>query len=216
MKNLELVIFDADGTLFDTFEMIVSAYRHVSMTHGLRVPEPDEIRALLGSPITDMFKAFYPGENIESLLETNNTYVAANVMKSEAFEGVQELLETLKERGIKLAILTSGLSNIHGVLKEHNLDNYFTSVVHGGRVKYPKPHPEGFLLACSECNVEPRKTVMVGDTPFDINAGKNAGALATIALTHGYGTVKDLTAAKPDYIAKSIFEVGELLSSSDS
>lgn len=211
MNDVEAVIFDADGTLFDTFEMIVSAYRHVSETHGLSIPEPAEIRARLGSPIRDMFAAFYPGQDLESLFKTNDDFVSANALQSEAFEGVKELLEALQRKNIKLGILTSGNSNILHILSQHDLKEYFSSVVYTERISNPKPHPEGFLLACQECEVAPAKSIMVGDTVYDIETGKNAGALATIAITHGFGSPEDLAAAKPDYTVQSIFELQRIL-----
>jgi pyrophosphatase PpaX len=212
MKYCKAVVFDADGTLFDTFELIVSAYRHVAETHRLRVPTADEVHAQLGKALPDIFKHFYPDQDIETLLETNSKFVAANTMSSEAFAGVEELLQDLTKKGIKLAILTGGGPRIHDVLQQHRLDGFFTSVVHHERVTHPKPDAEGFLLACQECDVEPGEAVMVGDTSYDIGAGKNGGALASIAVTHGFGTIEDLKQAKPDYTATDIFEVRDILS----
>jgi phosphoglycolate phosphatase len=211
MKQVEAVVFDADGTLFNTFELVVSAYRHVSETYGLPVPDADEIKAQMGRPLPDIFESLYPGQNVQTLLDTNNDFVAANSMKSEAFEGVCELLEDLTSRGIKLSMLTSGGSTIHSILKRHDLDTYFASVVHHERIKKPKPDPEGFYLACKECGAAPQHSIMVGDTIFDIRTGQNAHALATIALTHGYGLAEDLAAAKPDYIAHDLSEVGKII-----
>jgi HAD superfamily hydrolase (TIGR01549 family) len=211
MKDVAAVVFDADGTIFDTFELIVAAYRHVSVTHHLPVPEPLEIRRRLGSPMHEMFEAFYPGQDIQQLLDTNHAFVTQNLIQSEAFAGVKELLEELRARDMKLAILTSGTETVNDILEHHGLAEYFSSVVHTGRVNEPKPNPEGFLLACQECESDPSQTVMVGDTIFDIQTGKNGGALATIALTHGFGTKEDLVAAEPDYIAASILEVQNIL-----
>jgi pyrophosphatase PpaX len=212
MQYCKAVVFDADGTLFDTFDLIVSAYRHVAETHQLRVPTADEIHAQLGKALPDIFQHFYPDQDVQALLATNDKFVAANTMSSEAFAGVEELLQNLTKKGIKLAILTGGGSKIHNVLKQHGLDGFFTSVVHHERITRPKPDPEGFLLACLECGIKPEEAVMVGDTSYDIGAGKNAHALASIAVTHGFGTIEDLKQAKPDYTARDIFEVGDILS----
>lgn len=212
MSQTKAIIFDADGTLLDTFEIIVSAYRHVSKSHNLPVPTPADIRKRLGSPMWEMFQAFYPGQDIEPLLKTNNEFVAANVLKSEAFAGVQELLEDLQSREIKLGILTSGSASMLDILEHHGLRHYFASMVYAERVERPKPDPEGFILACLECGVEPNEAIMVGDTVFDIKTGRNAGAQATIAITHGYGTAADLAAAKPDYTVRTIFELQKIVS----
>lgn len=211
MNRLKAVVFDADGTLFDTFELIVSAYRHVAETHNLRVPTSDEIHAQLGRSLPDIFKHFYPDGDINTLLHTNNEYVAANVMKSEAFKGIEEMLEYLHGRGLALAVLTSGSVKVFDVLKHHGLNNYFTSVVHHERIQNPKPDPEGFFLACAECGVESGSAIMVGDTTMDIETGKNAGALATIALTHGFGSVQDLKSVNPDYMVGSLMEVKDVI-----
>jgi pyrophosphatase PpaX len=212
MQKCKAVVFDADGTLLDSFELIVSAYRHVAETHNLRIPSAGEVRAQLGKTLPDIFRHFYPDEDIEKLLNTNSAFVAANAMNSAAFEGVEELLLELTADGVKLAILTGGGAKIHDVLKQHHLDGYFTSVIHHERIKNPKPDPEGFMLACHECGTTPQDTVMVGDTTFDIETGKNAHALATIAVTHGFGELADLKRVQPDYIAKDVFEVGTVLS----
>src|SRR6478735_1181808 len=162
MLTAKTIVFDADGTLFDTFELIVSAYQHVAKTHSLRSPSPSEVRAQLGNALPDIFRHFYPNANIQELLDTNNTYFAANAMKSKAFEGVEDLLESLHDQGFNLAILTSGGANVHKVLKLHGIDQYFSSVVHHERIKQPKPDPEGLLLACLECGSDPGETVMIG------------------------------------------------------
>jgi phosphoglycolate phosphatase-like HAD superfamily hydrolase len=67
------------------------------------------------------------------------------------------------------------------------------------------------MLACHECGTTPQDAVMVGDTTFDIETGKNVHALATIAVTHGFGELADLKRAQPDYIARDVFEVGTVL-----
>ncbi|HSX17254.1 MAG TPA: HAD-IA family hydrolase [Patescibacteria group bacterium] len=212
MQKPRAIVFDADGTLFDTFELIVSAYKHVAETHGLRVPSPEEVRVQLGKALPDIFRHFYPDLDIDMLLHTNNEYFAANTMNSDAFEGVAELLADLKAQGIKLAILTGGGSKVHDVIRQHGLETYFSSVVHHERVKRSKPDPEGFLLACRECGVEPGQTIMVGDTVQDIEAGKNAGAFATIAVTHGFGLLEDLQNTGPSYIVSDIAGIKEVIS----
>jgi pyrophosphatase PpaX len=204
MNNLKAIIFDADGTLLDSFELIYAAYTHVATVHGLNIPTPKEIRSQMGNPLPDIFKLLYPHEDIETLLDTNSNFIAANTMSSKAFEGVDELLEDLTKSGYKLAILTSGGPKIHNILQKHGWDGYFTSVVHHERLAKPKPDAEGFLLATNECSVTPQEAVMIGDTVVDIDTGKNAGALCTIAVTHGFGRKRDLFNAKPDYLVDSL------------
>lgn len=211
MSRLEAIVFDADGTLLDSFELIYSAYLHVAQTHQLRVPTPEEIRAQMGKPLPSIFEYLYPDEDILTLLNTNNTYVAANTMMSMAFDGVDELLSGLSDRGIKMAILTSGGSKVNNLIERHGWSHYFSSIVHHERIANPKPHSEGFVLAARECKVEPHLAMMVGDTVVDINTGKNAGSHSTVAITHGYGLRLDLEAGQPDYIVDTLAELGLLV-----
>lgn len=211
MATVRAVIFDADGTLLNSFELIYSAYVHVAETHGLRIPLAEEIRAQMGNPLPDIFKALYPNQDISLLLETNSTYIAANVMKSEAFDGVDALLDDLKSMGLKLAILTSGGPKIHSILKHHNWDQHFSSVVHHERIIKPKPNTEGFLMATEECGVAPHESIMVGDSVVDIETGKIAGALCTIALTHGFGTKESLEKAEPDYLVDNLAAIKPII-----
>ncbi len=201
------VIFDADGTLYDSFEMIMSAYGHVAMSHNLRTPSAEEIRSQLGNSLPNIFKSLYPGHDIETLLHTNNEFVAANVMKSEVFEGLHDMLRQLQASGYKIAILTSGSQKIHDILMHHEITDFFDSVVTHERVENPKPDPEGFILAAAECVVDPHTAIMVGDMPNDILAGKNAGAFKTIAVSHGYGARNDLINVKADYIFDNLHDV---------
>jgi HAD superfamily hydrolase (TIGR01549 family) len=145
------------------------------------------------------------------LLNTNSKYIAANTMKSEAFEGVEELLQSLKDKGLRMAILTSGGAKINDILKFHKFDSYFSSVVHHERIQNPKPDTEGFLLAAAECGVKPEESIMVGDTVIDIQTGRNASALATIAITHGYDLPGNLAKSEPDYVVNSLGEIENII-----
>lgn len=211
MNKLKAIIFDADGTLLDSFELIYSAYKYVALEHHLQAPTANEVRNELGRPLPDIFATFYPEQNISELLETNSRYVAANTMKSKAFDGVEELLSSLKDRGYVLAILTSGGPKIVNILEHHGIDKYFASIVHHERIKHPKPHPEGFFLAAKECGVLPEEAVMVGDTDVDVETAKNANAFSSIAITHGYHSVVRLKESEPDYMVDSLHEIIDLL-----
>jgi len=207
MAELKAVVFDSDGTLLNSFELIAAAYRHVAESHKLRIPSPEEVRFQLGKSLPDIFKAFYPNYDVKRLLDTNSQFIAANAMSSEAFAGLHEMLEALHARGLKLAILTSGNHKVVDLLKHHRIEKYFSSVVHHERIKAPKPDPEGFLLAVHECGVKPGEAIMVGDTTVDIHTGKNAGAFATIAVTHGYSSVDKLRSVNPDYLLEDLYAV---------
>ncbi len=209
--KIEAIVFDADGTLINSAELIFAAYEHVARTHSLAIPTEVAIRKLMGRPLPEMMRTLFPEGDLEELLQTNNTFVIENAARSNAYEGVLDILKTLHEQGIKLAILTSGSEKVNSFLAYHNIADYFSSVVHSGRVTRHKPEPEGFLLAANECGVNPQHTVMVGDMAVDVLTGKNVNALATIGVTHGFGNRESLEEAGADYIIDSLLELPEIL-----
>lgn len=208
---LKAVVFDSDGTLINSFELIVAAYTHVANEHGLKPPTAAEVRKQLGKSLPDIYESFYPGHDVDALIQTNSEFITAHAGESAAFDGLHDMLEALKGMGFKLAILTGGNHRIEDVLKHHNIRQYFDSVVHCERVTHPKPHPEGLLLALDECGVGATDAIMVGDSVQDIEAGKNAKVAMVIAVTHGIGKREDLARAGADYFVDSLIELQNYL-----
>jgi phosphoglycolate phosphatase len=205
MSRLKAVVFDADGTLFNSFELIVAAYHHVAQVHGLRSPTAQEVRDQLGKSIPDIVRALFPdNSNISELVNTNSSYYGEHVASTDAFAGVEDILKHLHQAGLKLALLTGAGSSITSLLRHHKIENYFSGVVTHERVTHFKPDPEGFVLATKDCGVNSAEAIMVGDMVPDILVGKNGQALATIAVTHGYGTVDNPTKAGADYIVNDL------------
>lgn len=213
--SIHTVVFDADGTLFNSFELINEAYVHVAEVHGLEPPTPEQIRDKLRQalPIAEIFRSFYPDHDIQSLLHTNGEFGTKHALRVAAFEGLHDLLAELKARQLKMAILTGGSHKINDWLAAHNIDGYFASVVHSERTDHHKPHPGGFHLAVQECGASAEQAVMVGDSFNDILAGKNGGARATIGVTHGLGSREDLEQADADYLVDSLPEIVPILGS---
>lgn len=210
--RIDAVVFDADGTLFNSRELILSAYRHVAREHGLRPPTDQEIGAHLGKGLRDIYRGLFPehGDH-DALVRANGVFVAANLRMSTAFEGLAELLESLRADGKRLGLVTGGNAKIHEVLQHHNVEHFFGSIVHSERIVRQKPDPEGFHLALRELDVPPEHAVMVGDMRYDILTGKNGGAQATVGLTHGFGTHDELVVAGADYVVNDLGELQRLL-----
>ena len=214
MSKLKAIIFDADGTLLNSFELIVAAYAHVAKVHGLKSPTAEEVRMQLGRSLPDIYRTFYPDHDVEPLLAENSSFISANAGQSSAFEGVSDLLDALTGAGLKVAILTSGGHRIHDVLEHHGIKQYFSSIVHHESITNPKPDPEGFFLAVKECGVTAGEAAMVGDSVQDILAGKNGKAGLVVGVTHGFGKREDLEKAGADILVDTIEELGKVLQDS--
>lgn len=210
--RIEAVVFDSDGTLFNSRELIMSAYRHVATLHNLRPPTDKEIEQHLGKGLLDIYRGLFPEYNDHhQLVRANGRYVADNLTLSAAFQGLRETLETLRAGGKRLGLLTGNNAKVHEVLQHHDVEQLFDSIVHSDRIVRQKPDPEGFHLALRELGVAPEHALMVGDMRYDILTGKNGGAFATVGITHGFGTREELTLAEADYIVDNLGELQQLV-----
>ena len=209
MPGIKTVVFDSDGTLLDGFSIIMDAYAHVAALHGRTAPTEAEVRGQLAQSLSiyQIYANLFPGEDVEQLVRENSEFVAEHGAEWKPFNGLEEMLATLQGMELKLAIVTGGNHKIHDLLQHNRIESYFTSIVHCDRVSRSKPDPEGFLLAMDECGTLPSEAIMVGDSPNDIFAGKNAKAGYTIGITHGHGSKQDLVAADADYVASSLADV---------
>ena len=212
--KIKAIVFDSDGTLLDSFAAIVNAYAYVAQHLGRPAPTAEEVRAQLSQayPLYQILATFFPGEDVKRMLHLNTKYWETSATAGQKFDGAEELIASLHGQGIKLAILTGGNAAVHEVYRKRKLDHYFDSFVHCDRVARSKPDPEGFLLATEECGVLPSETIIVGDSPSDLFAGKNGGAACIIGVTHGNGSRQSLEATDPDYLVDSLPELRTLLS----
>jgi phosphoglycolate phosphatase len=212
VPKLKAVVFDVDGTLINTPETIFAAYDHVAHAHGLKPSTRDEIMVHMGKSLRDIFIGLYPDEDVDPLIATNSEYITAHMHEAELYAHLLAVLEALRQKGIKLAALTGGNSKVENVLKHHEIHKYFDSIVHSERIVKQKPDPEGLLLALKECGGVPAgNVVLVGDMRYDVLAGKNGGVMATVGLTHGFGTRQELEQAGADFIIDSFAELPEIL-----
>jgi phosphoglycolate phosphatase-like HAD superfamily hydrolase len=119
--GLKAVIFDSDGTLLDSFELIYAAQIAAAKAHGQRPPTREAYRAQLGKSLLQIFEALYPGADHQGMMATNGDYFAAHATEAIMFEGLHALLQDLQARGLKLALLTGGNHKIYDALRHHGL-----------------------------------------------------------------------------------------------
>jgi pyrophosphatase PpaX len=211
---IKAIVFDADGTLLNTPEVIMAAYAHVAEVHGLRAPSQAEIMEHMGKALHEIYQGLYPDlSDVQHLLVTNNEFVLKHLQQINGFAGLQDMMQDLQGMGLKLALITGGNAKVHQLLEHNGVEQYFGSVVHSDRIQNQKPDPEGLLLALSEIDIDPKDAVMVGDMRYDILAGKNAGVHTTIGLTHGFGTIEELKEAGADYIVDNLAAVTSVVRS---
>ncbi|HZH98540.1 MAG TPA: HAD-IA family hydrolase [Fimbriimonadaceae bacterium] len=182
---IKAVIFDFDGTLADTFPLIVSSFNAaVSGPLGLRF-EDEEVISRFGVPDTVLVQQELPEELWETAVETYYSHYLREHGMVAAFEGVEEMLRDLSASGYPLGVVT-GKGRRAGEISIAKLGwtGLFGSLVTGDDIENQKPHPEGVLRAASELGVSPEDCAYVGDSPVDVEAGGRAGALTFAAGWH--------------------------------
>ena len=205
---IEAVIFEADGTILYTRELFAQAMEYVMQTHGYRMPTRRELSTMGGKPSEETYKRFAPHHrDHRELVDMHRIYQLEHLDLFDAYEGLHDLLSTLKSAGIKIGVCTNRAVNVLDLLDHVNIKDEFDAIMHADLMDNLKPHPEGILKLCKSMGVSARRTVMVGDTEADIGAGKAAGCALTIGLTHGVGTREMLEEAGADHIVGHLSDI---------
>jgi pyrophosphatase PpaX len=212
---LSAVLFDFDGTLVDTTEMIHQSMRHATSSVLGREDIPrDTLLANVGQPLPRQMELI-DTENAESLLEA---YRSHHERHHDAlireFPGVEESLGRLGSAGIKVAVVTSkrrpSVEMALGIFP--GLRNVVDRFVTLEDTTHHKPHPEPLLRALQLLGGIPReRAAYVGDSPFDVQAAKAAG-LTSVAVSWGAFSEDALRASEPDHLLPDIPSAVDVLS----
>jgi pyrophosphatase PpaX len=179
------VLFDLDGTLVDSGAIILASFKHAARTVLARDVEEEQIAALVGgSNLHDQMRVLSP-THVDELVRVYREHNRPLHDELQAFEGVEELMETLSEEGRKLGIVTAkGRQTVDLAFAVLSLERYFDAVVTADMTARHKPDPAPVLKALELLESEPADAAFVGDSPYDVAAGKAAGVF-TVAVSWG-------------------------------
>ena len=212
MKEYDAYLFDADGTLIDTRELICRSFAHMGETMGVEMPCRDYIESTIGLPVRtqtrDLLGPDREDEFYERAIKAYSDYMM-DVYRDylAAFPGVVDGLAELAERGKKLAVVTSRRRNsLELFMDTLGLSRFFSVVVTADDTATHKPDPEPAKLALKLLDADPAGAVFVGDAEFDVLCGKGAGTDAAFVVWGGMDHTQWKT--QPDFVAESF---GDLL-----
>jgi len=179
------VLFDLDGTLVDSGAIILASFKHAARTVLARDVDEEQIAALVGgSNLHDQMRVLSPA-HVDELVRVYREHNRPLHDELEAFDGVEELIETLSGQGRKLGIVTAkGRQTVDLAFAVLSLESYFDAVVTADMTDRHKPDPAPVLKALELLESEPADAAFVGDSPYDIAAGKAAGVF-TVAVSWG-------------------------------
>lgn len=205
---IQTVLFDLDGTIIDTNELIIQSFLHTfegvtekPVTRELIIPN-------MGRPLVEQMQFFTGRTEVEDLVQK---YRAFNIERHDElvteFPRVKETVAELNAAGIKLGIVTSKvrLTSLMG-LKLCGLSDYFQTIVSVDDVQKAKPDPEGIRKAMKELGSNADQTIMVGDSHYDIEAAHNAG-VQSAGVAWSMKGIDYLQSYKPTYIIDDIREL---------
>jgi HAD superfamily hydrolase (TIGR01549 family) len=194
MKRISCVIFDIDGTLAQTNELIYASFNHIAERYVGRTFSPQEIAAMFGPPEGVAIERLVGSEHSsEAMNEFCDFYDTHHPKMAGAYKGIKEILEFLKGKGVLLAVFTGkGKRTTLITLKHIDLMDYFDIIVTGDDVTNHKPSAEGIRKVVNMFALEPTEVLMVGDSVSDIKAARDAGVAIGAVVWDSYGKEKVL------------------------
>jgi pyrophosphatase PpaX len=207
------VLFDLDGTLIDSIELILNSARHAFAGRNGHVPGDTEWLSHVGTPLATTFRRYARDEDdVEALITKYREYQLANHDRlTSAYGTVVETLTALRAAGHQLGIVTSKTEWLARRGLEHvGLGGHFDVIVGCDTCDLHKPDPGPVLFALRALAREPADAVFVGDSVHDMLAG-NAAGVATIAALWGPFSREDLAASEPKHYLERISELPALL-----
>ncbi|MBL4954999.1 pyrophosphatase PpaX [Neobacillus sp. YIM B02564] len=203
-SDINTLLFDLDGTLINTNELIISSYLHTLEKYFPGKYQRDDVLPFMGPTLHQAFASVDP-ERVEEMVAD---YRAFNIAQHDAlvkeFPGVYQTMKTLMEKGYKLGVVTTKKFDVAMKgLRLLKLDPFFEVVIAMDHVKKFKPEPEPILTALEQFGSTPAEAIMVGDNYHDILGGKNAGTL-TAGVAWSIKGRDYIAQYEPDYILEQM------------
>lgn len=211
-RNFDLLVLDFDGTLADSEALLVRMVNDTLAALGLPRVDPRHVARQIGSPLPQVFRRSATGlddDTVEQLCAHYRLYADSMdfVRQFRLFPGARDTLATLHAAGVHLVVGTSkGHATTRDIIRHCGLDDLFAEIIGGDSVTQGKPHPEMIDRARAMFEIPRERTLMVGDSTFDIEMGHAAG-VATCAAAYGMQDRETLRALGPHFVIERIDEL---------
>lgn len=210
MAKIKAVLFDLDGTLRDTKEIVYSALEKTIEEHTSNMPSRADIKHHVHHH-SAVHAALSPQINYDDWLQTYRKYLGADWMEAPFFEHAEQVLQELRMAGYRLAVVTSAeYDRTIEYLSYRNIDQYFEVVVAMREGFRPKPEPDMMLDAMRQLGCTPQETITIGDMITDVQAAHAAG-IQIVGITHGFASRRELEDAGADYLIDRLADFPDIL-----
>ena len=204
-----LVLYDLDGTLVDTLEDLTAAANH--MLRILQAPpvSSHEVRRAVGRGVHELVRSCLKHEDPKRLaygVDVFRAYYARHLLDhSHLYPGAQAVLEHFKGR--HQAVITNKPEPFsREILERLGVAGYFVEVIGGDAGLPKKPDPAAVMALMQRHGTAPAETLLIGDSPIDVETGRNAGVLV-VGVAHGLTDGPELAAARPDALVTNFQEL---------
>lgn len=201
MKKYDTVIFDLDGTLLNTLEDLADAVNFVMKSHDYPERTLEEVRQFVGNGIRKLMERAVPkdvtGAEFETAFEEFQSYYTEHCqIKTQAYDGIEPLLESLSEKNISMAIVSN--KNHRAVCELNHLyfEKYIKTAIGQRDGVRKKPAPDTVYEALKELGKTKDTALYVGDSEVDFMTAQNAG-MDSVLVSWGFRTKEELRDCKP-------------------
>ncbi|MCI2056323.1 MAG: HAD family hydrolase [Oscillibacter sp.] len=205
---IRTVIFDLDGTLLNTIDDLTDAGNYVCRHNGWPEHTVEEFKHMVGHGIPNLVAQFSPEDQrsplliLSTLSKFSDYYGKHNLDKTQPYAGIADLLQTLKSKGVQLAVYSNKADEFSRSIVEHFFPGVF-DIVRGKLPAVPvKPDPTGLNALLKELDACRAKTLFVGDSDVDIETGHNA-RLRACGVTWGFRSQEELETQNPEHLSDS-------------
>lgn len=211
MKRYQYLLFDLDGTLTDSALGITNSVKYALEEFGIVVKDRGELLKFIGPPLVDSFMEYY-GFSREKAAEAVAIYreyfQAKGIFENRVYDGVEEVLKELKDRGKTLILATSKPEVFTVRILEHfHLAEYFYFVAGATMDESRNKKDQVIAYALEQCKIADKsEALMIGDREHDI-LGAGANGIDSVGVLYGFGSREELEAAGADYIVETLEEL---------
>jgi HAD superfamily hydrolase (TIGR01549 family) len=211
MDKFTGIIFDIDGTLTSTNELIFASFNYIAEKYLGKHFTNQEISLMFG-PTEDVILKQWCPDNYEEVRKDYYAFYEENHFMADLYPGIIDILDLLKKKKILLSIYTGkGRDASIITLKLLKIYDYFDLIITGDEVTEHKPSPEGITLFQDKFNLPKKNVLMIGDSPTDVKAAHNAGVKVASVIWDSYAK-ESVINLNPDYLFHSVQELKEFIS----
>lgn len=215
-KLPKLVMFDLDGTLLDSVPDLAAAVDSMLIQLGRPPADIEQVRQWVGNGALVLVQRALAGKFDYSAISALEAKPALQLFlqayaqegsRSQVYSGVLDTLAALKDKGIKLAIITNKPEQfLPELLHSHGLTDFFDWIVGGDTLPEKKPDPMGLLWVMQQAGVTAEQSLFVGDSKNDIQAAKAAG-VSCVALSYGYNHGQPIELEQPALVIDNLSQL---------